>query len=251
MPNTQVVAAVQFNPKLLQPRENIEVAKQLTYEAAAKGAKLIVLPEVCIGGYVLRSLHEAFLVCQQKDGWQSQEFVPIAREFNAHIVFGYTEISEGKFYNSAAMIGPNGLVNNWQKHNLFGSDNVIYQPSEQVPPIAITSAGRVGVLICRDIGNRFRESYVFHNPQQRFYKKGQCDVICCPTAWGSAFGFPDSSWVELVEETRSNVIVSNRVGKERDMKYKGGSAIIDRDRRIWTNGSSFTEACVVGGIVVI
>ena len=62
--------------------------------------------------------------------------------------------------------------------------------------------------------------------------------------------FPLSTRVELVEETRANLIVSNRVGIERDMKFKGGSCIIDRDRRIWTNGSNFTEAAVVGGIVV-
>ena len=70
------------------------------------------------------------------------------------------------------------------------------------------------------------------------------------TNWGGDYGYPDSSWVELAEEIDANIIVSNRVGKERDMKFKGGSCIIDRDRRIWTNGSSFTEAAVVGGVVV-
>jgi len=143
------------------------------------------------------------------------------------------------------------LVGNWQKHNLFGGDNLWAQPSEQTPPIVLTPAGRVGVLICRDISNRMRESYVFHQPGQRFYKPGQVDVIACPVNWGSAFSYPASEWVELVEQTRANVIVSNRVGEERDMSYKGGSAIIDRDRRIWTNGSSFTEAAVVGGVVVL
>jgi predicted amidohydrolase len=47
------------------------------------------------------------------------------------------------------------------------------------------------------------------------------------------------------------VIVSNRVGKERDLTFKGGSAIIDRNGRIWTNGSSFTETAVVGGLVLL
>jgi predicted amidohydrolase len=251
VPKTQIVAAVQFCPALMKPRDNIEVAKQLVFEACAKGAKLVVLPESCIGGYVLRSPREAFMVCQEADGWQTSEFVPIARRFGAHIVFGYTELAEGKFYNSAAMVGPGGLVGNWQKHNMYGSDNLWAQPSEQTPPIVLTPAGRVGVLICRDANNRYRESYVFHQSGQRFYKPGQVDTICLLTNWGASFGYPDSAWVELVEETRANVIVSNRVGTERDMSYKGGSAIIDRDRHIWTNGSSFTEAAVVGGVVVL
>jgi predicted amidohydrolase len=71
------------------------------------------------------------------------------------------------------------------------------------------------------------------------------------TNWGEGFGYPDSSWVELCEQTGSNVIVSNRIGKERDLKFKGGSCVIDRNRKIWTHGSSFTEAAVVGGIVVL
>jgi len=55
----------------------------------------------------------------------------------------------------------------------------------------------------------------------------------------------------LAEETSANVVVSNRVGAERDLKFKGGSAVIDRNRKVYTNGSSFTEAAVVGGLVIL
>jgi len=251
VPETQVVAAVQYAPKLHDVRANLATALQLTYEAAGKGARLIVLPELCIGGYVLNSVREAADVAQARDGYQTQAFTDITRRFNCHVVFGYTEICEGNLYNSAAVVGPEGFVSNTQKHNLYGSDNLWAQPSEVVPPVIITPAGRLGVLICRDISNKYRESYAFAQPGQKFYKKGSVDTIALLTNWGASFGYPDSAWVELVEETRANLVVSNRVGKERDMKYKGGSCVIDRDRRIWTNGSSFTEAAVVGGVVVL
>jgi predicted amidohydrolase len=99
--------------------------------------------------------------------------------------------------------------------------------------------------------NHYRESYAFYKPGQKFYSKGSVDMIALLTNWGGAYGYPDSAWVELVEDTRANVIVSNRVGTERDLKYKGGSAIIDRERRIYTHGSSFTEAAIVGGMIII
>lgn len=249
VPDTQIVAAVQYEPKSLDVRGNLATALQLTFEAAGKGARLIVLPELAIGGAVLNSPREAITVAQERDGYQTQAFIPIARDHNCYIVFGYTELCEGKLYNSAAIVGPNGLAGTAQKHNLYGSDNLWAQPSEQMPPIVMTPAGRLGVLICRDVSNKFRESYVFNQPGQKFYRKSSVDTIALLTNWGSAFGYPDSAWVELVEETRANVIVSNRTGKERDMKYKGGSCVIDRNRRIWTHGSSFTEAAVVGGIV--
>lgn len=247
----QVVAAVQFNPELMNVRKNLAAAQQLAYEAAAKGACVIVLPELCIGGYVLRTRTEAMEVAQTCDGYQTEAFMPIAARFNCHIVFGYTELNKGGLYNSAAVVGPHGLAGNFRKHNLYGSDNMWATPSEQTPVTIVTPAGRLGVLICRDGSNRYRESYYAQQPGNRFYKKGSVDTIALLTNWGSQFGYPDSAWVELVEETRANVIVSNRVGEERDMKFKGGSAIVDRDRRIYTNGSSFTSDAVVGGIIIV
>jgi predicted amidohydrolase len=251
VPQTQVVAAVQFEPKLGRVQENLAVAQELVFEAAGKGAKLIVLPEMCIGGYVLRSPAEALEVAQTRDGYQTCAFEGITRRFGCYVVFGYAELCEGKLYNSAAIVGPGGLVGNAQKHNLYGSDQLWAQPSEAPGPCVITPAGRLGVLICKDVSNRYRESYLFHQPAHRFYRQGSVDTIAVLTNWGPQYGYPDSAWVDLVEETRANVVVANRVGVERDMSFKGGSCVIDRDRRIWTHGSSFTEAAVVGGVVVL
>jgi predicted amidohydrolase len=246
-----IVAAVQFAPKILDVQHNLAVGQQLAFEAAAKGANIVVLPELCTSGYVLNNVREASSCAQNRDGYQTQAFIPIARRFGCHIIFGYPEFYDGKLYNSAAIVGPGGLVGNSQKHNLWGSDNLWAQPSEQLHPVINTKAGRLGVLICRDVSNNYRESYKFYKKEQKFYHPGSVDTIALLTNWGSAYGYPDSSWVDLTEETRANVIVSNRVGKERDMKFKGGSCVIDRNRRIWTNGSSFTESAVVGGMVLL
>lgn len=251
-PQQSIVAAVQFEPKLLDVRGNIAVAQQLVFEAAAKGARVIVLPESCMGGAVLETPREAADVAQEKDGYQTQSLIPLCQRFSCRVVLGYTEVSDGRLYNSAAVIGPMGIEANAQKHNLWGSENLWAQPSEQLCPIVVTeTVGRLGVLICRDAMNRYRESYRHYRSGQRFYKQGHVDTIALLTNWGGSYGFPDASWVELVEETRANLIVSNRIGSERDIDFKGGSCIIDRDRRIWTYGSSFNENAVVGGVVLV
>jgi len=246
-----IVAAVQYEPKLLDVHQNLVVAKQLTFEAAAKGAKIIVLPELCLSGYVLKSKQEAASVCQERTGYQTEAFIPLAKKFNCHIVFGYVELREGKFYNSAAIIGPSGLVGNSQKHNHWGSDALWAESAESLTPVVNTPYGRLGALVCRDVMNNYRESYKFYKSEQRFYKHGSVDTIALLTNWGSDYGYPDNSWIELAEETRSNVIVSNRVGAERDMKYKGGSCVIDRNKKVYTHGSSFNEATVVGGLILV
>ncbi len=246
-----IVAAIQFDPRILDVHENLAVAKQLTFEAAAKSAKVIVLPELCLGGYSLRSKEEAASVCQVRSGYQTEAFIPLAKKFNCHIVFGYVELCEGRLYNSAAVVGPTGLVGNSQKHNLWGSDALWAESAETMTPVIVTSAGRLGVLVCRDAMNNYRESYKFHKSDHKFYRSGSVDTIALLTNWGSDYGYPDSSWVELSEDIDTNVIVSNRIGEERDLKFKGGSCIIDRNRKIYTHGSSFSESAIVGGLVLL
>ena len=246
-----IVAAVQFAPKLLDVQHNLRTGQQLAFEAASKGATVIVLPELSMSGYVLRSAHEASSCCQTSKGYQTQAFIPIAKKYNAHIVFGFVELKEGKLYNSAAIVGPQGLVGTCQKHNLWGSDYMWAASAENLVPSIVTRAGRLGVLICRDAMNNYRDTYKFYQEGNRYYKKGSADTIALLTNWGADYGFPDSSWVELSEETGSNIIVSNRVGKERDMKYKGGSCVIDRQRKIWSHGSNFNHEAVVGGYALL
>jgi len=249
--HTSIVAAVQFEPKLLDVYENLATARQLAFEAAAKGASVIVLPELCLSGYALHDVYEASDCSQTRTGYQTEAFLPITSRFNCHVVLGYIELHEGNLYNSAAVIGPGGLVANAQKHNLWGNDYLWACPSDAINPIAITRAGRLGVLVCRDAMNNYRQSYKFYNDGNRFYKKGSVDTVALLTNWGGEYGYPDSCWVDLAEECNANIIVSNRLGKERDLNFKGGSCIIDRTRKVWSNGSSFTEATVVGGVVIL
>ena len=246
-----IVAAIQYAPKLMDVNANIQTAQQMSFEAAAKGASLVVLPELCTSGYALQNKREAMECAQVKNGFQTEAFLPITKRFNTHIVLGYIELFEGKLYNSAAVIGPNGVIANVRKHNLWGPDQLWAEAAEDMHPVVTTPVGRLGVLICRDVMNNYRDSYKFYRPEQRFYKAGSVDTIALLSNWGSDYGFPDSSWVELAEETRANVVVSNRVGEERDLKFKGGSVVIDRNKKIYSFGSSFTEAAVVGGIVVV
>lgn len=246
-----IASAVQFAPKLLDVDVNLKTALQLTYEAAAKGAKLVVLPELCTSGYTIRNPREAVGAAQEKNGYQTQEFVGIAKKFGCIIVFGYIEASERSLYNSAAVVGPIGLMSNHQKHNLYGADHIWATPSEQQSFVTVTPVGRLGVLICRDVMNNYRESYAGYRSDYRFYRKGSVDTIALLTNWGGSFGYPDSSWVELCEETGANVVVSNRVGEERDNRYKGGCCVIDRNRHVFTHGSNFTHDAVVGGTLVL
>ena len=80
MNSRTIVAATQFQPKLLDVEKNMAVAAQLAYEAAGKGAKVVVLPELCMSGYIMRSKAEAASVAQERNGYQTEAFIPIAKK---------------------------------------------------------------------------------------------------------------------------------------------------------------------------
>lgn len=244
-----IVAAVQFEPKILDVHANLATSKLLVHEAAAKGASVIALPELCISGYALKDSREAMDCAQSRDGYQTETFIPIARNYNCHIVLGYVELCEGSLYNSAVVIGPSGIAANYQKHNLWANDFLWASPSDLLNPVVVTRAGRLGALICGDADNNYRKSHKFYNENHRFYRKGSVDTIALLTNWPGTFGYPDHSWVDLAEQTNANVIVSNRVGKERELKFNGGSCVVTRSKKVYTNGSSFINEAVVGGIV--
>lgn len=243
------VAAVQFEPKILEVHENLATARVLVHEAAAKGASVIVLPELCVSGYALQDKREASGCSQVRGGYQTECFIPIAKKYNCHVVLGYIELCEGNLYNSAAVIGPRGLEANYQKHNLWANDYLWACPSEVHNSVVVSRAGRLGVLICGDAENNYRKSHKFYNENHKFYKKGSVDTIALLTNWSGPFGYPDSSWMDLAEQTNANVIVSNRVGQERNLKFNGGSCVVTKNKRVYTNGSSFINEAVVGGVI--
>lgn len=247
-----IAAAIQYEPKLFEVAENLGIARALVLEAAGKGASLIVLPELCTSGNVLQSESEAARCCQRAGGEQTEAFCELASLYGVWIAFGYVELYEGKLYNSAAIVSPAGaLVLNVRKRNLFGSDLLWATPGDDsFFRTIVTPFGRIGALICGDVTNEDRSSYRWKVPGKQFYKRGSVDTVCLLTNWAADYGFPDASWTGLSESLDTNVVVSNRIGSERDMKYKGGSCVISRGGKVWSNGSSFEDEAVVGGVLL-
>jgi predicted amidohydrolase len=246
--NPIVVASVQFESKRADPQTNLERALQYSFEAATKGARIIVLPELCMTGPDLTP-RDAIACSQVAEGYQTNAFVPLARRYGALIVFGYAELCDGQLYNSVAMVGPNGLYGNARKKCLEGRDFIWASPGDDsIAPIVIHEGIRVGVLVSHDVRNKKRDSYAWKQ-ESPFYKKGMVELVCVPCAWQEGFSFPDSKWVGLAEELKSAVAVSNLIFEDRHGRTGGGSCIVDKCLKVWTYGSSLTAPAVVGGLV--
>jgi predicted amidohydrolase len=248
-----VAAAIQYSPVSCDIQKNIAVAQQMVFEAAAKGAHVIVLPELSLTGNKIASKHEAGLLAQDRSGYQSAAFYEIARKYKCYIALGYVELSEGKLYNSAVLIGENGILANARKRHLEGSDFLWAEKGrETFQPSIVTPEGRIGLLLTGDVVNEHigirPRGLEYH---KKLYNKGAVDTICLLGNWPGIAQMPQSQWVNLAEDVGCNVIVSNRIGSEAGVTYNGGSCIIDKSLQVWTHGSSFTEAAVVGGSLIL
>lgn len=220
-----LVAAIQLSPRE-DTAHNLSRASELLAEAAGRGARLAILPEM-FGAFVpaaeWRKVAEA-------PGGPTEEYVAgKAREHSMYIVGGsYVEAAEdGKYYNTCPVFGPDGgLLGRYRKMHLFWTD---IPGSTRYDERAYLSAGdsrlaidvdgfRVAVGICYDL--RFPECF-------RMPDGAAVDIYCLPSAFMHATG--QAHWEPLVRaraiENLAYFAAANTVGRHYDIAGRPGEAV--------------------------
>lgn len=88
---------------------------------------------------------------------------------------GFCERGEdGRIYNSAAVVGPRGLLCVYRKVHLWDREKLWFSPGQSPPSVLVTAAGRIGVLICYDL--EFPE-------MPRLLALAGAQLIVVPTNW--------------------------------------------------------------------
>ena len=112
------IAAVQMDVSIGQPDNNMAVMLAKLKEAAAAGAKLICFPECALTGYCFESVAEAMPFAQTLPGPATELFTEACRELGVFAVFGLLERDGERLFNSAVLVGPNGLIGSYRKVHL-------------------------------------------------------------------------------------------------------------------------------------
>jgi predicted amidohydrolase len=171
------VAAAQIEPRLDAQNEILEKICNLTISAATEGASLIVFPELSLTG-LMKSASEII------PGPSTKRLASTAKNQGVHIVAGLLERYNKKFYNTAVLFGPNGIVGKYRKiHPWYPSEaQVPVQPGDGGYPVFNTDIGKIGMMICYDAW--------FPEPARVLALKG-AEIIVVPTSTGlhSAFDY--------------------------------------------------------------
>jgi predicted amidohydrolase len=104
---TMNVAMVQFAPVFGEVEDNLRAIEQA---CADLSADLVVLPELCTTGYQFRDRRELMGLAEPADGPSLEKLCGVAAACGGHLVAGFAEKEADRFYNSAALLGPDGVA---------------------------------------------------------------------------------------------------------------------------------------------
>lgn len=161
------IAVVQAAPVMFDQNACIQKAIQLTNQAAAQGAELVVFPELFIPGYPYGMTYGFTVGSRTPEGrkdWKSyydnsilangaemDALAQCAAENHVYLSIGYSEKDAitATLYNSNMMIAPDGTRLNHRKLKPTGSERVVWGDGNQdYFPIMETPWGNMGNLIC-------------------------------------------------------------------------------------------------------
>ncbi|MHC4401259.1 MAG: carbon-nitrogen hydrolase family protein [Planctomycetota bacterium] len=243
--NTVRVAAIQFISRWARPDENRQGLERLIREAAQNGAKIVVLPETAIPGYMSHDIRLTWQVgrrpisgdltgvspssvAEPVPGESTRIFGELARQLKIYLTVPLLEFApeRNRYYNTLVLMGPDGKIAlHYRKLNPWPwAERGWATPGDRGHQVLDTPYGRLGLLICYDV-----------NYEPPKLKEKGVDHLLYSIAWVDD---PESDWFgeglpEVARESDFNVVGANwSVPDQPGWHGYGQSVIISRTGKI-------------------
>lgn len=202
-------------------------------EAAAAGARLLVVPEAFTSGYAVPGIAD---LAQPADGPWATDIAAIAADAGLAILYGFPERDGRRVFNSAQLIDGESRAQPCGEHShfrtrlgvihrkchLYGdADLASYTPGDGFTALAELDGVRIGIVICYDV--EFPESV-------RTLALAGADLVAVPTALMRPYEVVARTIVPArAYENQVYVAYANRSGDEGDLNYCGESCVVGPD----------------------
>jgi predicted amidohydrolase len=235
------VAAAQLETRLMDPAANLEKMQSFLERAAAQQAELVAFPECAVSGYSLTA-EEAERFAEPIPGPSTQAMIQACNRLGLHTVVGMLEQHpHGMLFNSAALLGPSGVLAVYRKTHLpcLGVDRFLASGDSLAGPFTMPNA-RLGLLICYDL----------RPPEpMRVLALAGAQLVVVPTAWPNTARL----YSEHLARTRAAengvfLLAANHVGEERGTRYLGNSLILGPDGEVLQQAGDREEVLLVAEI---
>lgn len=227
---------------------NISAAAEMIDEAAAAGAKLVLLPEIFAAPFVGETPDDDyFRWAEPIDGPSNAMVRQRAAAHQIAVVSSIFEAAEvpGVYHNTACVFAGDRLASVYRKSHLPFSngfcEKYYFRPGDEAPAVVDVASMRIGLIIC----------YERHFPELgRLVALGGATMMCVPAACSSA---PTREVFRL--ELRAHAVFNsmfvacaNRVGTEGAKHYYGLSAVYDPYGDPVAEAGSDTEEVLVADV---
>jgi len=165
------VAVVQFSPNRGDVAGNLDRVARET--AALAESDLVVFPELVVTGAVA-DRETAEQLAESIPGPSTERLRELAISAGMYLVAGLIErdAKSGRLYNSAVLVGPDGVGGTYRKLHLAAEDRAWATPGDLGLPAFDIPAGRIGMLLGYDA--------LFPEAARSLALDG-ADIIACPS----------------------------------------------------------------------
>ncbi|MHA0288998.1 nitrilase-related carbon-nitrogen hydrolase [Mycobacterium sp. C3-094] len=190
-----------------------------------RGPHLVVLPELATSGYVFADRDEA-RACALTAGDSVLTELGADLSRDTVLVVGFCERDGEQLYNSALVVGADGVLGCYRKSHLWAAERSIFESGAQAGAVVDTPICRLGLAICYD--NEFPEL------PRRLALAG-ADVLALPVNWplvDRPVGEHAPEIVQAMAAARSSrlpTVIADRHGAERGVEWTGGTCVISPD----------------------
>jgi len=209
------LAIVQTKPTFGKNEVNIHTATEQMREVPAD---LYVLPELFNTGYNFATPDEIDHVAEKADGATFRAMMGFAQRNSCYVAYGFAERAD-KIYNSAALVGPSGLLGVYRKVHLFDRENLFFKPGNLGFPVFELPFGKIGLMICFD--------WMYPEAARSLALKG-AQLIAHPS--NLVLPFCPDGMVTRCLENKVFGATADRVGRENrgeiDIRFIGTSEIV-------------------------
>ncbi len=146
------VAAVDFVPAWGDLDGNVARLAKAAEEVAKQGVEYAVFPETAVSGYLFSGPQQLAPFVDTIPGRATAAVLPILQRTGMHMSVGIAErdAATGLVYNTAVLMGPNGIIGKYRKNGLNPQDQKVFAPGTTGVEVFDTPLGRIALLICYD-----------------------------------------------------------------------------------------------------
>jgi predicted amidohydrolase len=180
-----------------------EIVNDVSHRSEAT-PDLLLLPELAVEGYAFtKNRWEKYPAADAVPNFYSA----LAAGSGMHILAGFAERRDAKWYDSAGCFSPNGDVQIYRKIHLWGDEKKFFTPGDSISCMDIIG-WKVAVQICADVG--FPEL-------SRRQALGGAELIAVIGAWVKPYGYMwRNCCLARATENQTALAASNRLGNFAD-----------------------------------